>query len=247
MNYATIRRVSALALFAAVFVASPSEAKRRSVAHRPLPLQFKKTVSGVVSDAVTGQPVIALTVVTGTRSDITDAQGRFEIKEAAGSGVLRVEFTRSGYQPYTVTLGPSDSGVLTVRVNPTPTATAKLKDNTTLQLDMESLRFGYPVPFSGYRDDEFDEFCKITDSTQFTVHKNEMAKLAGPSQIVPAGSCCSGNAEKMTLTKKNGEVMEVIFMDTCQERYKTDVGARNHVTGQFLHIPISELVELVFP
>jgi hypothetical protein len=247
MNYATIRRVSALALFAAVLIVAPAEAKRRSVAHRPMPLQFKKTVSGVVLDAVTSQPVVSLTVTIGTRTDATDAQGRFEIKEAAAAGAMRVEFSRSGYQPYVVTLGPSDSGVLTVRLNPTPTATAKLKNNTTVQLDMESLKFGYPVPFSGYRDDEFDEFCKITDSTQFTVHKNEMAKLAGPSQIVPAGSCCTGNAEKMTLTKKNGEVMEVIFMDTCQERYKTDVGARNHVTGQFEHIPISELVELVFP
>lgn len=248
MNHATLRRFSALALLVTVFAAAPSYAKRRSVAHRVPPVQFTKTVSGVVLDAATGKPVIALTVTIGTRTDATDSQGRFEIRNASAAGAMLVEFDRSGYARHTVTLGPAASGALgTISLAPTPTATAKLTNGTTVQLDIESLKFGYPVPFSGYREDDFDEFCKISDSTQFNVHKNEMAKLSGPSQIVPAGNCCTGNAEKMTLTKKNGEVMDVIFMDTCQERYKTDVGARDHNTGQFVHLRISEITELLFP
>jgi len=247
MNHATLRRFSALAaLF--VFAVVPAYAKRRSVGHRTPPVAFTKTVSGTVLDAATGNPVIAMTITIGTRTDSTDAQGRFEIRNAAGAGTMLVEFDRSGYARRTVTLGPDNSGVLgTVLIASTPTATAKLANGTTVQLDMESLKFGYPVPFSGYREDDFDEFCKLTDSTHITVNKSEMAKLTGPAQVVPAGDCCTGNAERMTLTKKNGEVMSVVFMDTCQERYKTDVGARDHNSGQFVHIRISDITELVFP
>ena len=248
MNQATLRRFSALALLVTAVAAAPMHAKHRSVGHRTPAVQFTKTVSGTILDAVTNAPVIAMTVTIGTRTDATDAQGRFEIRNAAGAGTMKVELDRSGYVRQVVNLGPSDSGVLgTIHIAPTATATAKLVNGTTVQLDMESLKFGYPVPFSGYREDDFDEFCRISDSTHFSVNKSEIAKLNGPAQVVPAGNCCTGNAEKMTLTKKNGEVMDVIFMDTCQERYQTDIGARNHVTGQFVHIRIDELTELVFP
>ena len=248
MNHATLRRFSALALLVTVVAAVPTYAKHRSVGHRTPPVQFTKTVSGQVLDAATNSPVVAMTITIGTRTDATDAQGRFEIRNATGAGSMLVEFDRSGYARHTVNLGPGSSGVLgTIRLAPTPTATAKLANGTTVQLDMESLKFGYPVPFSGYREDDFDEFCRTSDSTQFTVNKRDMAKLNGPAQIVPAGNCCTGNAEKMTLTKKNGEVMDVIFMDTCQERYKTDIGARDHTSGQFVHLRISDLTELVFP
>ena len=74
-----------------------------------------------------------------------------------------------------------------------------------------------------------------------------MARLTGPAQTVEAGACCTGNAQKMNLTLKTGEVMEVIFTDTCQERYKVDIGAREHISGQFVHILITDIAEIVFP
>jgi hypothetical protein len=248
MNQATLRRFSALALFVTVFVAAPSYAKRRAVAHRSKPVSITKTVSGTVLDAVTGQPVISLTVTIGTRLDITDNQGKFEIRNAVGEGQLVVNLDRSGYQPRVIRLNPGDNGVLgAIMLTPTPTATLRKTDGTVIQLDVESMKFGYGVPFSGYREDTFDEFCVLSDSTKKTIDRLQMAKLTGPAQITPAGSCCTGNAEKVNLALKNGEVLDVVFMDTCQEQYKIDVGARNHTTGQFVYTPVREIAEIVFP
>lgn len=250
MNHAILRRFSALALFAALFAAQSEGAtfKRRAVAHRPPPNQFSKTVSGTVIDAVTGAPVVNMQVSVGARSAFTNVAGQFELSNVAAAGVMIVEFIRSGYAYHSVRLGPSDSGVLNnVRVTPTRTATVRLTNGTTMELDVESLKFGYAVPFLGYISDDFESLCKITDSTKITVTREQIAKLTGPAQTVPAGTCCTGNADKMTLTLKNGEVMEVIFMDTCQERYTVDVIARNHVTGEAAYLPIRNIAELVFP
>lgn len=251
MNHAILRRLPALALLAALFAATASEAatfKRRAVAHRPLPGQFTKDVSGTVLDAVTGRPVIAMTVTIGTRSVATNANGQFEIAKAAGAGTMVVEFSRSGYVFHTVSLTAASNGALgNVHIAPTKTATVRRTNGTTLELDMESLKFGYAVPFTGYLADEFDEFCKTTDTTKNTINRSQMAKLTGPAQTVPAGNCCTGNADRMTLTLKSGEVMEVLFLDTCQERYTVDIIGRDHVTGQFVYLPVREIAEVVFP
>lgn len=248
MNQATLRRISAFALLVTVFAAAPSYAKRRAVAHRSRPVSFTKTVSGTVLDAATGQPVISLSVTIGTRLDITDNQGKFQINNAVGAGQMEVHFDRSGYQSRIIRLNPGDSGVLgVVMLTPTPTATLRKTDGTVLQLDVESMKFGYGVPFSGYREDTFDEFCVLADSTKKNIDRLQMAKLTGPAQITPAGGCCTGNAEKVNLTLKNGEVLDVVFMDTCQEIYKIDVGARNHTTGQFVYTPVRDIAEIVFP
>lgn len=247
MNHAILRRFSALALLALALTALPAFAKRRAVAHRSPGVEFTKTVSGVVLDNVTNRPVAALTVTIGTRTAATDKQGRFEIVQARAVGSMLVEFSRSGYQYHTIRLGPADSGNLTVRLTPTATATLRKTNGTVIELDLDSLQFGYGVPFLGYIQAEFEDFCKITDSSKLAVNKSQMRKLTGPAQIVPAGNCCSDNAEKMSLTLKNGEVMEVIFMDTCQERYKVDVSGRDHVSGEFVFTRINEIAELSFP
>lgn len=51
----------------------------------------------------------------------------------------------------------------------------------------------------------------------------------------------------MTLTLKSGQTMDVVFTDTCADRYQVDVGARVHATGAFVHVPIIDIAEVVFP
>lgn len=248
MNQATLRRISALALLVSVVAAAPSYAKRRAVAHRTAPAQFTKTVSGTVVDAVTGKPVINLSVTIGTRLDVTDNQGKFEIRNASAAGQMAVDFNRSGYLARTIRLNPGDSGVLgAVMLTPTATATLRKTNGQVVQIDVETIKFGYGVPFSGYREDEFDEFCKIGDSMKLTIHRNQMAKLSGPSQVLPGAGCCTGNAERVTLTLKNGEVMEVVFMDSCHELYKIDISGREHDSGNFVYTPVREIAEITFP
>ena len=248
MNPAKLRRFLATALLVTLALAVPASAKRRSVAHRVLPSEFTVAlINGVVLDAVTSQPVVGVEMnAADLKFDATDTQGRFDLRNVSSRGEIVVKATRSGYQPFAISLKPGDPTTLTIRLTPTPTTTIRLTNGDVKNFDTESVKFGYPV-FTGYVESESEDFCKVTDSTKLTINKSQMARLVGPAQTVAAGACCTGNAQKMTLTLKNGEVMDVIFIDTCQERYKVDVSGRNHVRGDFEHILITDTAEIVFP
>ncbi len=249
MNSVKLRRNVVAALVAALCISLPSQAqKRRAVGTRSPGAPFTlEVVSGQVVDDVTGQPVIAATVSGGNRIDATDAQGRFDLKNVTGSGYLVIQVDRSGYRPHTVQFKPGDATPLTLRVVPTQTVTIRKTNGETLEVDMESLKFGYPVPFSGYRESESDDFCTLNGNKLY-IHRAQMAKLTGPAVMVPSGACCTdGNAARMSLTLKTGQTMDVLFTDTCEERYKVDIGARVHTTGAFVHVPITEIAEVVFP
>lgn len=248
MNPAMLRQLSTAAVIFAIAIAAPSHAaKRRAVAHRKPPVAITGTVTGKVLDAVTGAPVISMTVTIGLRSGATDAQGRFEVKNVAGSGALELITDRSGYLPTTTVLGPSDPKDVTIRVTPTPTVSVRRTNGQTLQIDTESLKFGYAVPFSGQRDSEFEDFCKV-DGTKVRYNNSQLKRLTGPAVNVPAGNCCeSGDAARMSVTLRTGETADLLFTDSCQGRYEVDLGGRNHATGDFEHILITEIAEIVFP
>ena len=248
MNPAKLSRTLAVALLASTVLAAPAfAAKHRSVAHRSPGVEFTVNISGVVLDNVTNQPVVGVELTTGQRFDSTDTQGRFDLKNATGFGSILVEAKRSGYLPFSTRVTPGGATALTIRMIPTPTVTVRLTNGEVKQLDNESVKFGYPLAFTGYIESETEDFCKISDTSKVSIHKSQMARLAGPAQIVPAGACCTDNATKMTLTLKNGEVHDVLFTDTCQERYKVDIGGREHVSGQFVHLLITDIAEVIFP
>lgn len=248
MNPAQLRRFAVAVVIATVIsVPSYAAAKRRAVGHRTPPVPITGTVTGTVTDAVTGAPVVALTVSIGIRSGATDAQGKFEVKNVTGAGTLEVKTDRSGYLPTTTVLGPNDPKILSLRVTPTPTITVRRTNGQTVQIDTESMKFGYPVPFSGYRDSEFEDFCKA-DGTKVRYNNSELKRLVGPATSTSAAACCSGgDAMRMTVTLRTGETSDLVFTDTCAGRETVDLGGRNHTTGDFEHIVISEIAEIVFP
>lgn len=249
MYPAKLRRNLLTVLAATLLLAAPSRAdKRRSVGSRTPGAQFSMEVlTGHVVDAVTGVPVNGATVYGGNRVDVTDAQGRFDLKAVTGFGYLTLQVERSGYQTYAAQFKPGDANPTTVRLTSTKTVTIRKTNGENLEVDTESLLFGYPVPFSGYRESESDDFCTL-DGHKFYIHRAQMAKLTGPAIMVAGGACCTaGDAAKMTLTLKSGQTMDVLFTDTCENRYKVDVGARLHVAGTFVHVPITDIAEIVFP
>lgn len=248
MNSANLRRISAVAILTLAF-AVPTFAKRRAVTQRSPGVPFTVTISGTVHDAVTGAPINAVTISAGNRDDATNTQGTFELKNTQGFGYLTLVAERSGYLAYNLKVNPGDPTTgLDIRMTPTPTVAVHRSNGQTEQLDYESLTFGYPVPFSGYREAVFDDFCKLADGSKVQINKSQMKRLAGPATIASAGSCCTeGNAAKMSITLRTGEVFDAFFTDTCEERYHVDVNARDHVTGVFVHIPVTEITEIVFP
>jgi hypothetical protein len=247
MNPAKLRRLSAILLLTLAF-AVPTFAKRRAVTQRSPGTPFTVTISGTIRDSVTGAPINAVTISAGNREDATNAQGTFELKNTTGYGFLSLLAERSGYLSYTLKINPGDPTVLDIRLVPTATVTVHRTNGQTVQLDYESLKFGYPVPFSGYRESDFDDFCKLADGSKLAINKTQMKRLAGPATLAAAGSCCTaGNAARMSITLRSGETFDAFFTDTCEERYHVDVNARDHVSGIFVHIPITEITEIVFP
>jgi hypothetical protein len=250
MNSVKLRHSFVAALASVLFLAIPAHAgKRRAVTPKSPGAQFTvEEISGQVLDNATGQPVRSASFSVGNRRDTTDAEGRFQVKNVTGYGVMTIEVDRSGYKPYSAPFRPNDSPTLTIRLTPTPTVRIRKTNAEILDVDMESLMFGYPVPFSGYRDAESDDFCNVANGSEHYIHRSQMAKLTGPAVMVAAANCCSeGPAAKMTLTLKSGQTMDVVFTDTCEERYQVDIGARVHTTGQFVHVPITDIVEVIFP
>jgi hypothetical protein len=248
MNPAKLRTLCVAALVAALLTSVPAEAKRRAVGVRGIGGPAQDQIIGVITDAVTGLPVIGMTINAGFRSASTDENGRFSIDRLDTTKPISIDTDRSGYLPFQTTVQPGQSRNLTIRVTPTPTVLVRLTNGQTLQLDNESVKFGYPVPFSGYRESPAEDFCKTSDGTKVNLNKSVMKRLAGPAQFVSAGNCCdAGSAAKMSLTLRTGETFDVIFVDTCEERYKVDVGGRNHVTGLFEHVLLTDIVEVVFP
>lgn len=249
MNPTMFRRSLIAVLFAATLFTVSSEAqKRRGITPRSPGVPFtREVISGQILDNVTNQPVIGATVTGGNRVDVTNAEGRFDLKNVTGQGSITFIVERSGYVPYNSQYKATDPSTVNIRLTPTKTVTIRQTNGTVHEVDMESLLFGYPVPFSGYRESESEDLCTV-DGTKLHINRAQMAKLMGPAVFVAGGACCTqGNAAKMTVQLKSGQTMDVLFTDTCEERYKVDVGARQHVSGQFVHIAITDIAEIVFP
>jgi hypothetical protein len=248
------RRLLTVALIAtAAFVTAPSHAagRRRAVGHPASAGKITAAkISGTVVDDVTGQPVIFATVKAGDRNDVTDTAGKYEIRNASGfSGKIIVETARTGYTTKTVELTTGGEHVVDVRLQPRPTVHVKKTDNTTLELDADSIQFGYPVLFSGYNASEFEEFCK-PNGTAVTVNRTDIRRVNGVATKSVQSACCGANEiEKINVELKTGEVTDLYFVDTCNNGSVTsiDLIGRNHTTGRFEYTAFTAISEVVFP
>ncbi len=234
-------------LFAIPAVAADHKSsKRRSVTPRTPGALVSAAVTGTITDAVTGQPVVNASVSGGRRGSQTDAQGKFEIKAAEGYGEILFDAQRSGYQIYRTKLSGTGPHTLTITLQPTPTLTLKKTDGTTMQVDYENVRFGYAVPFSGYRASESESFCFPNGSTS-DIHKSQIRRITGPGTSVASSCCAVKNAMKVTLEQKDGQTSDVYFVDSCDTDYRQELIGTNHVTGESIDIPFSDIAEIVFP
>jgi len=220
--------------------------KRRSVSPRSPGALITAPVTGTITDAVTGAPIAYAHVSGGRRSSQTDAQGRFEIKAAEGYGEITFEADRSGYLIYYQKLSGAGPHSLNIKLTPTPTVTVKKTDGSTIQADYENLKFGYAVPFSGFRASESETFCFGANSVA-DVHKSQLRRIIGPAVATASACCTNRTAVKVTIEQKTGQMNEVWFVDSCETEYRQDLIVTNHATGEQEDIPFAEIAEIVFP
>jgi hypothetical protein len=221
--------------------------KRRAVEHPGPAALLTGTIHGTILDDTTGVPVPSVRVSVGNRSDVTGADGKFQANNVSGAGSIPVEASRSGYLTKTYTITTSGDQTITLRLTPTPTVHVKKTDDSTLEVDFESAEFGYGVPFSGYRQFRYEDFCKGGLAVQ--IDRSEISKINGPAVVVHGSPCCPDkDVLRVNLLLKTGETTDVFFIDSCEAGVtRIDFIARDHLQGQFKFIPFSEIREVVFP
>jgi len=237
-------RVLSLVVLSTLLLALPSFAgKRRAVGH---PTHSTTEVSGIVLDSVTGEPVVTARVDVGNQHVTTNEEGRFVLNNVDLSQPKTLTVDRTGYASQTVPVSLGSSVNLTIRLVPEPTASLRKTDGTVVQLDYDSIEFGFLNGFSGYIQSPSEDFC-LPSGTLQAVDRSQMKKLVGPAVRVTHAPCCStSEIFKITVELRTGTTTEAYFDDSCSG-YPVDVIARNHATGVYEYIPFTEVAELVFP
>lgn len=242
----SFRRLLSVALIAAVF-AVPSYAKRRSVAHPSAANLITVEVSGIVLDSVTNQPVVGARVEAGESHRTTGADGRFTLRSTSGPSPVVVHASRTGYHSATQNLTTGGKHELTLHLAPRPTVLVRTLSNQTYNLDFDTIEFGYPVPFSGYRSADFEDFCN-PQGQAITVNRNEIQRINGPATPIHYAACCpSADTLKVNVTLKNGITTDLYFIDACDGVMNIDILGRDHVTNKSQYIPFNQIAEVVFP
>lgn len=240
-----LRRLLSVALVATCITAVQTEAagKRRSVRH---PASTRVDITGTVLDDVTSQPVASAVVEAGGRDDTTSANGKFELEGVTISGSVDLKVTRTGYEEKHVTVASGATQNLTIRLTPRATVSVRKTDNTTLQLDDNSIEFGFSDAFQ-YRSASHEDFCR-PDGTQIEVKREEIARIVGPAVLIQSTPCCAAQTvQKVNVTLKAGGTTDLFFSDTCTLTRSVDLVGRDHVTGKKVFIPFSQIAEVVFP
>lgn len=245
MNPFAIRRTVLTILLLSIAVTFPAAAaKRRAVAHPSRPARVTGLLKGRVIDAVTGLPVIKAKVSAG-KSDTTSANGEFEITGAWGYGTIDVEIERTGYTTYETRLAAGDYN-LTVQMNPTATATVRRTVGAAFAVDFESLKFGYSSGFSRL-EASYEDFCG-PNGTTVRHDRTEMRRIVGPATYVTDAACCDqAQTMKVSIELKGQAPADFLFADSCSTTNPMSLTVRDHVSGEVLYIPLTEVAEVVFP
>ncbi len=219
--------------------------RKRSVGKPNVGVAFTASCKGTVVDAATGLPVAFATVSAGESFRVvTSREGKFQLSSVTALGSVAVTAGRTGYKSSTQMISGDGTHELTFRLQSRPTVNLKKTDGTTLTLDDDSVKFGYVVVFGGYVAGTEDDFCK-TDGTRVTIPLASIKKVVGPA-VLGQTACCTRMAQKILLELRDGTSSDYTFRDSC-EGTKIDLLGRNHVTGDSVFVPFSEVAELVFP
>ncbi|HJQ36219.1 MAG TPA: carboxypeptidase-like regulatory domain-containing protein [Thermoanaerobaculia bacterium] len=202
------------------------------------------SLKGTVTDAVTGLPVAYATITVANRSVITSSLGKFSLKPVNTPGDINVTAGRTGYSSSTIRLTGIGTQEVNFRLQSRPTASLKKVDGTTLDVDDDSVKFGYIVPFMNYQTSTGNLFC-MNGATQTRVAMADITRVTASGTSVP-GSCCQRPGARVLLELRDGTLNDATFVDSCFG-YTVDVIARNHSTGEYVYVPFSEVSEIDFP
>jgi hypothetical protein len=228
------------ALFLAVLVAAPlfaaGKPKQRAVTP---PKAEKTTVTGTVTDAVTGAPLKGALVTSNNMSAVTDEGGHYSL-----TCTLTTEISASRVG-YVTVRKPVNATQIDFALPQTPSVTVKLVSGETVVLDYASTKFGYADVFQYVSGDGIN-LCKA-GGEQWSVLKNEFAKITGPAHPATEQACCTrGPMMAIDVTTKDGQKTTAFINDTCFGVVFDVLGIeRASTTAKYLHL--TDVSEIVFP
>jgi len=246
-----IRRgaVAGAALFVALLPLQAQTNTRHRAAAPPTIGGPAITLTGVITDATNGQPLAnAQVTAEGHKSAFTDATGVYHIDVSSGHN-LAVSAEQFAFNSQTLTVFAQTGATLNFALTPKPVVTVKLiapqNNKDTYTLDIDSSKFAYLIPFSGYVSGDVANFCK-DDGTSITPDKHEIKRVIGPATQVDNPSCCRFPIMKAQVEMKTGEKFTVYFNDSCLGN-EVDFLGREKSSAQFQYFKFTDISEIDFP
>ena len=231
------------ARLACAFLLAVAAALPLSAAVRKHAVRLEKlTVSGTVTDAVTGAPLKGATVSSGDNYVVTDDAGHYTLT-CTRTGVV------SASHPGYITVRKEALGSpLDFALPQTPSVTIKTTKGETFVVDAPTLKFGYSQIFQ-YTSSESPNLCRVRDgkAEQWAPAKAEMSRVLGPARSLTAASCCDrGPVMAIDVELKSGEKDTGYLNDNCFG-YSVEVIGIERASGTAKFIPLTEVSEIVFP
>ena len=228
----------------AISVALPGLAaqRRRAVQLRPA---VEVTLSGVVTDADSGAPVVQAEIAAASRMTSTDTSGRYSFKVPAGTS--NVTISRTGYETLTqLVTAPSDL-TKNFTVKSKPTVTMRLTSGQTIALDADTIEFGFPSGFSYVRGQHLNVCRGDTEGKAVETKRADIKKITGPATRTQFTPCCTSfQIETVNVELRNGQSGQAYLYDSCPG-YEIEVVGRNHATAEFMYVKFANISELLFP
>jgi hypothetical protein len=210
------------------------------------PVPYNVKITGIIIDATTTKPVASadVAIVNSKAKGATNAEGKFTVTALGGYSV-GVEASRSGYTSQTKTISAVGDTTVNFTLTPTATATVREVNGTTTQVDTESLKLAYLVPFSGYVSSSSGNFC-LADGNVIHPNLSEISRFVGPATPQQVSKCCNFPIMSMQMVLKSGQAQTVYFADSCFGN-EVDVLGREHNSGQFVYFNLTNVAEVTLP
>jgi hypothetical protein len=221
------------------------KSKRRAVSPGSEAPTIEATLTGIVTEAGNGAPVVGLDIGTPGKPLVhTDSAGSFKLKIPTGRDV-QLTMIRTGFVSFVTTVNISGDATRSFQLTAKPTTKVRTVAGVNTELDTETVEFGYVAPFFGYVKDKVLNLCK-PGGVAFTPDRSDISKIAGPVQLNDATCCSRGSMPAVTVTLKTGETATAAFVDACVG-YQTDIIGRDHKTNVSTFVHFSEIAEVNLP
>jgi hypothetical protein len=237
-----------LAILIAVLLTLPLFAqKRRSVGNPEAASGTPTTIvcQGTVTDAATGAPIPFVRLTTGKGlQGASSRNGTFAFDFVSKGSDADITATRTGFQSQTIHVSGAGPHELNFRLESRTAATLLKTDGTTLSLDDDSVKFGYIVPFMGYQTVTGSDFY-MNDGTRAKI-PNSQARHITRLGITEPNAYCHQPGQRLLLELRDDTIHDATFVDSCYG-YTIDLIARDHITGDVVYMPFTEVSEIAFP